>query len=169
MLDKKFTAYERMLIEGTANPKVCVLSNGDDLKYLRDLITKLGADITVLNSDLLEILKEENMKAYDVVVYQSTKHPMSPQDNCDYFDVTAIPADKFEKLISVVRVSKYDDGYIRLDEIVTNGQFMDSSVTKHNTANNLREILNIGVSNLIEYKEVNKDNKDSLLVRQTLA
>jgi hypothetical protein len=168
MLDKNFTSYEKMLIEKTANPKICVLSNGEDLKYLKDLITKLSADITVLNSDLCDILKEKNMKAYDVIIYQSEKHPLSPQDNSEYCDVTAIPAEKFEKLVSVVRVSKYEDGCIRLDEIITNGQFMESSINKHKTVNNLREILNIGVVNLIEYKEVNKDNKDSLLVRKTL-
>lgn len=152
-----FTNYEKALIKEHINPKICILSNGEDWEYLNNLIMKFNANITILGADYKLLFKEENQKDYDLIIYQSTKNPISPEDNYMWPYALSTSSEKYNKATSIIRVSKYDDEHIRLNEAIALGCSIDSVPTKHITANNLREIIDIGLSNLIEYKKQNEE------------
>ena len=160
--NNNFNNYERNLIKRHINPKICVLSNGDDWEYLNHLIMKFNANITILGSNYNLLMQKENIKDYDLIIYQSTKNPLSPEDNYTYGMILSTPAEYYNKIISIIRTSKYEDGHIGINEIIATGNSLDNVVTEHKTAKDLREIIDIGLSNLEEYKKQHEENNNHI-------
>ena len=162
---KQLNNYEKGLTRYGVNPKVCILSNGVDFEYLNDIITRFNADITILGSNYNLLYEEENQKPYDLIIYQASKSELNETNNFLYPFALGKTSEKFNKITSIIRSSEYMDEYF-LNEFIATNNGIDPVVNPHKLAKNLREIIDIAMTNLIEYKNKLENEQNHTLVKK---
>ena len=147
------------LIKYHVNPKICVLSNGDDWEYLNHLVMRFNANITILGSDFNLLCSDSNQKDYDLIIYQSNSSLSLDESSLLTYTLSCISL-KFGKVISVIHSFRDETGSIVFYDAIVDGQSFKYCESQSGTAKGLREIIDIGMSNFEEYSFI-KENESN--------
>lgn len=152
----KITNYEINLIEKKINPKICILSDGNEIEYIKYLKEKFNADITILDSNFYLLNQEENQKDYDLIIYQTNE----TTNNFNFSYIAGNTATKYNKITSIIKAIRNKENYI-IQEFIALNIGTDTEIEQHNKAKNLREIIDIGLENQKKYIEMIENAKNN--------